>query len=171
MKSLIIPENVTIKWGKDFFQVTGPLGSVIKQKGDLSFAIKNNRLYFLENTEDKKIHFYFSMISNLILGVSKGYRCKLRLVGVGFRASVVDKNLVLKIGYSHEIKYEIPEDITILCGKTKGTLLIIKAKELSKVTQVAAEIRSLRIPDAYKGKGIHYDKEILKLKKGKREGK
>lgn len=171
MKSLIIPENVTIKWGKDFFQVTGPLGSVTKQKGDLSFAIKNNRLYFLENTEDKKIHFYFSMVSNLILGVSKGYRCKLRLVGVGFKASVVDKNLVLKIGYSHEIKYKIPEDITILCGKSKGTLLIIKAKELSKVTQVAAEIRSLRIPDAYKGKGIHYDKEVLNLKKGKREGK
>jgi len=111
------------------------------------------------------------MVSNLILGVSKGYRCKLRLVGVGFRASVVDKNLVLKIGYSHEIKYEIPENITILCGKAKGTLLIIKAKELSKVTQVAAEIRSLRIPDAYKGKGIHYDKEVLNLKKGKREGK
>ena len=98
MKSLLIPDNVTITWGKDFFKATGPLGTVIKQKGDLSFAIKNNRLYFLENTEDKKIHFYFSMISNLILGVSKGYRCKLRLVGVGFRASVVDKNLVLKIG-------------------------------------------------------------------------
>jgi large subunit ribosomal protein L6 len=111
------------------------------------------------------------MISNLILGVSKGYRCKLRLVGVGFRASVINKNLVLKIGYSHEIIYKIPEDITILCGKTKGTLLVIKAKELNKVTQVAAEIRSLRVPDAYKGKGIHYDKEVLVLKKGKREGK
>lgn len=171
MKSLLIPDNVTLKWGKDFFQATGPLGTVTKQKGDLSFAIKNNRLYFLENTEDQKKHFYFSMISNLILGVSKGYRCKLRLVGVGFRASVINKNLVLKIGYSHEIIYKIPEDITILCGKTKGTLLVIKAKELNKVTQVAAEIRSLRVPDAYKGKGIHYDKEVLVLKKGKREGK
>ena len=171
MKSLLIPDNVTITWGKDFFKATGPLGTVIKQKGDLSFAIKNNRLYFLENTEDHKKHFYFSMISNLIIGVSKGYRCKLRLVGVGFRASVINKNLVLKIGYSHEIIYKIPEDITILCGKAKGTLLVIKAKELNKVTQVAAEIRSLRIPDAYKGKGIHYDKEVLNLKKGKREGK
>ena len=171
MKSLLIPENVQIKWGKDFLQVTGPLGTVIKQKGDLSFAIKDNRLYFLENVEDKKNHFYFSMVSNLILGVSKGYRCKLRLVGVGFRASIIENNLILKIGYSHEIKYEIPEDIKILCGKSKGTLLIIKGKELRKMTQVAADIRNLRIPDAYKGKGIHSDKEVLILKKGKREGK
>ena len=171
MKSLLIPDNINIKWGKDFFQVTGPLGSVTKQKGNLSFAIKDNRLYFLENVEDQKKHFYFSMISNLILGVSKGYRCKLRLVGVGFRASIVDNTLLLKIGYSHEIKYLIPEDIKILCGKSKGTLLIIKGKELSKMTQVAADIRNLRLPDAYKGKGIHYDKEVLTLKKGKREGK
>jgi len=171
MRSFLIPADVTIKWGKEFFQVTGPLGTVTKKKGDLSFAIKNNRFYFLDTFEEKKRHFYFSMVYNIILGVSKGYRCKLRLVGVGFRASVLNKLLTLKIGYSHEIKYVIPEDIEIFCGKTKGTRLLIKGVELQRVTQIASEIRSLRIPDAYKGKGIHYDKENIILKKGKREGK
>lgn len=142
-----------------------------KKKGDLSFAIKNNRFYFLDDIIEKKRHFYFSMISNLVLGVSKGYSCKLRLVGVGYRASVSNKVLTLKIGYSHEIKYDIPQDVDIFCGKTKGTRLLIRGIELQRVTQIASEIRSLRIPDVYKGKGIHYHKENIVLKKGKREGK
>jgi large subunit ribosomal protein L6 len=171
MKSFLIPTGVTIKWGHEFFQVTGPLGTITKKKGDLSFAIKNNRFYFLDDIIEKKRHFYFSMISNLVLGVSKGYSCKLRLVGVGYRASVSNKVLTLKIGYSHEIKYDIPQDVDIFCGKTKGTRLLIRGIELQRVTQIASEIRSLRIPDVYKGKGIHYHKENIVLKKGKREGK
>ena len=171
MRSLLIPNGVTVKWGKDFFQATGPLGVILKQKGDFSFAIKNDRLYFLDDHEDKKKYFYFSMINNILLGVSKGYRCKLRLVGVGFRAMIVDKTLILKLGYSHEVKYVIPQDIEILCGKAKGTRLLIIGKEWNRVTQIASEIRSLRVPDVYKGKGIHYNKEVLTLKKGKREGK
>jgi large subunit ribosomal protein L6 len=111
------------------------------------------------------------MISNLVLGVSKGFSCKLRLVGVGYRASVLNKILTLKIGYSHEIKYDIPQDINIFCGKAKGTRLLIRGIELQRVTQIASEIRSLRVPDVYKGKGIHYNKENIILKKGKREGK
>ena len=171
MFSIIIPPKVTIRWGKEFLQVSGPLGTIIKQKGDLSFAIKNNRLYFLDIDKDPKRHFYLSLIRSIFLGVSKGYRKKLRLIGVGFRASVIDKILTLKIGYSHEITYEIPIDVEILCAKAKGTLLFLRGKELHRVCQVAAEIRGLRVPDAYKGKGIHYDKEQIVLKKGKREGK
>ena len=92
-------------------------------------------------------------------------------MGVGFRASIKDKILFLKLGYSHEIKYNIPEDVEILCAKAKGTLLFLRGKELYRVSQVASEIRSLRSPDAYKGKGIHYDNEQIILKKGKRESK
>jgi len=171
MFSIIIPPKVTLHWGKEFLQVSGPLGTVIKQKGDLSFAIKNNRLYFLDIDNDPKRHFYLALIRSIFLGVSKGYRKKLRLIGVGFRASIINKLLILKIGYSHEVQYQIPFDVEILCAKTKGTLLFLRGKELYRVCQVAAEIRALRIPDAYKGKGIHYDKERIILKKGKREGK
>jgi len=111
------------------------------------------------------------MIRNLILGVSKGYRQRLKLVGVGFRATLKDNKIFLKIGFSHEIAYQIPDDVQIVPSKAKGIFLLLKGKEKERVSQVAREIRNLRQPDAYKGKGIHYNKEILKLKKGKREGK
>jgi large subunit ribosomal protein L6 len=108
---------------------------------------------------------------SLLVGVLKGYRSKLKLVGVGYKARVLNKKLYLKVGYSHEALYDIPEDIEIICSKLKGTLLLIKGKEEQRVRQVAMEIRNLREPDAYKGKGIHKQGELLKLKKGKREGK
>ncbi len=81
------------------------------------------------------------------------------------------KKLILKIGYSHDVVYNIPDDIEIYNGKVKGTILLIKGKELYRVNQIASEIRALRKPDVYKGKGIHKQNEILKLKKGKRDGK
>lgn len=102
---------------------------------------------------------YLASIRNLIVGVSKGFSQKLRLVGVGFRAALQESSLILKIGFSHEIRYEIPDDITILVAKSKGTVLIIKGKEKHKVQQVAQEIRTLRIPDAYKGRVF-----IIKMK-------
>jgi large subunit ribosomal protein L6 len=103
--------------------------------------------------------------------VTKGYTKKLKLIGVGFRASVIENTLKLKLGFSHEIEYHFPKEITIVTAKSKGTILLIKGPELTQVNQVAADIRGLRKPDDYKGKGIHYYNEILKLKKGKREGK
>jgi large subunit ribosomal protein L6 len=75
------------------------------------------------------------------------------------------------LGYSHEVHYPVPQDIIITPSKAKGTLLLIKGLELQRVKQVSVEIRSLRKPDAYKGKGVHYYGEVLRLKKGKREGK
>jgi large subunit ribosomal protein L6 len=111
------------------------------------------------------------MVNNLIIGVTKGYRQRLKLVGVGFKASIKDRIVFLKIGYSHEVAYAIPSDINIVVSKAKGTFLLIKGKEKERVKQVATEIRALRMPDAYKGKGIHFNKQVLKLKKGKREGK
>jgi large subunit ribosomal protein L6 len=111
------------------------------------------------------------MLQSLIVGVLRGYRQKLRLVGIGFRAVVNKDKLILKIGYSHEVVYDIPSDVNIISSKAKGTLLFLKGKELYRVKQVASEIRSLRTPDSYKGKGICYDKEKLRLKKGKRENK
>jgi large subunit ribosomal protein L6 len=110
-------------------------------------------------------------LHQLIVGVTKGYTQKLRLIGVGYRATINNNNLILKLGFSHEVVYSFPKEISIIPAKAKGTILLIKGFELTTVKQVAADIRSLRQPDSYKGKGIHYYNEILKLKKGKREGK
>jgi len=170
MLSIPILQNVRIIWGEDFIKIEGPLGSVTKRRGDVRLAIKDARLY-LNTSEESKTHFYLSLIRSLMVGVVRGYKRRLRLVGVGYRASVSSKGLLLKIGYSHEIVYPIPSDVQVLCSKTKGTLLIVRGIELHRVRQIAAEIRSFHKPDAYKGKGIHDEAEVLRLKKGKREGK
>lgn len=171
MLSILIPSNITLFWGNDFLKVTGPMGSVIKRKGPMSLGLKENRLYILGVDSNEKKHFYLSLLRALLFGVSKGYRRKLRLSGVGYKGVVLDNKLNLKLGYSHPITYDIPEDVQVQCSKNKGLLINIKGKELHRVCQIAAEIRALKFPDVYKGKGIHYDKEQLILKKGKRESK
>jgi len=101
-------------------QVTGPLGTVIKQKKGLLLAVQNDRLYFLNIEQSLSSHFYVSLINSIFTGVSRGYRKRLRLVGVGFRASILGKILTLKLGYSHVVEYNIPEDVEIFCAKAKG---------------------------------------------------
>ncbi len=167
--SVVVPKNVNISWGADFIKVSGPLGIIVKKRGTVDLVLKDSILYII--AESKLSSFYWVLIRSLILGVVKGYKSKIKLIGVGYKARIVENKLYLKVGYSHEAVYTIPEDIQILCSKVKGTLLLIKGKEEYRVRQVAMEIRRLRRPDSYKGKGIHLEGEVLKLKKGKREGK
>ena len=168
---LAIPKKVHISWGQDYIKVSGALGSVIKKKANFELAQENSNLCIYTNSSDNNLQFYVYMIKNLIRVVSKGYIHKLKLIGVGYKARVEKKKLFLKIGYSHEVIYNIPEDIQIYHAKLKGTFLLIKGKEKYRVNQIASEIRSIHKPDSYKGKGIHKQNEILSLKKGKREGK
>ena len=171
MVSLTLPKEVTVTSGKNFICVEGPLGVIIKESSKVKFIIKNAQAYCIAGDDFELKQTYTSILRNLIFGVTKGYRKKLRLVGVGFKAWIKEFNLILKIGYSHEVQYTIPKDITIVCSKNKGVILVVSGIEQSRVNQIAIEIKRLRLPDIYKGKGIHYNKEIIKLKKGKREGK
>lgn len=171
MLSYNLIKDVSISWGDDFVRISGPKGLLFKRKSDFFLAIKDSKLYVWSTQYPNKENAYLSWIHQLIIGVTKGYTKKLKLIGVGFRASVTENTLKLKLGFSHEIEYNFPKEITIVPAKAKGTILLIKGPELTQVNQVAADIRGLRRPDAYKGKGIHYYNEILKLKKGKREGK
>ena len=115
MLSLLIPKNIQIEWGSNFIQVSGPLGSIRKKKVEFLLAKENSRLFLSVNNsnENKNIeHFYLSMIKSYIIGVSKGYIKKLRLVGVGYKAHIsLTNTLILKIGYNHEVLFSIPEDI------------------------------------------------------------
>ncbi len=108
-----------------------------------------------------------TQVSNIILGVSKGFTVNLEINGVGYRAAVLGQELVLQLGYSHDIKYRIPEGIAIKTDKP--TLIAITGCDRQKVGQVAAEIRSYRRPEPYKGKGIKYDTEVLLRKEGKKK--
>jgi large subunit ribosomal protein L6 len=113
MISIFVSKNVSISWGKSFIKVTGPLGTVKKKKAGFDLVQKDSYLYIIPENNQINLNFYSFLINSLIIGVSKGFRCKLKLVGVGFRASIVDQSLKLKIGYSHEVIYNIPKNVQI----------------------------------------------------------
>src|SRR5688500_6384482 len=106
-------------------------------------------------------------LANMVLGVTKGYERKLELVGVGFRAAVQGKALNLALGFSHPVSYDIPEGISI--ETPTQTEILIKGIDAQKVGQVAAEIRDVRPPEPYKGKGVRYSGEQITLKEGKKK--
>ena len=110
---------------------------------------------------------YRSLINNMIIGVSEGYEKKLELVGVGYRASTQGKNVNLTLGFSHPVTYKIPDEIEI--QTPSQTEIIIRGIDKQKVGQVAAEIRSLRPPEPYKGKGVRYKDEQISLKETKKQ--
>jgi large subunit ribosomal protein L6 len=108
-----------------------------------------------------------AMIANLVTGVTRGFERKLEINGVGYKAAVVGKNLQMSLGYSHDITYPIPTGVTIVAPKP--TELTISGNDKRQVGQVAAEIRALRGPEPYKGKGIKYAGEFIFRKEGKKK--
>jgi large subunit ribosomal protein L6 len=106
-------------------------------------------------------------LANMVSGVTKGYERKLELVGVGYRAAVAGKALNLTLGFSHAVVFDIPEGITI--EAPSQTEVLIKGVDKQRVGQVAAEIRSIRPPEPYKGKGVKYSDEKITLKEGKKK--
>jgi len=106
-------------------------------------------------------------INNMVKGVTDGFKTVLEIEGVGFKAAVQGKELVLNLGFSHEIRYAIPEGITIKAEKP--TVLSIAGTDKQKVGQIAAEIRGMKKPEPYKGKGIKYEGERIRRKEGKKK--
>ena len=177
MLFLNIPKNIDIHLGRNFIQIKGPLGEIKKYKSPKTkffFCKDTNILYYLNKKKnsskvlDKKGHFYLSLIYKYILGLTDGYWSILELNGVGFKASVEKNKLILNLGYSHDIIYNIPEGITINIIEKKELFIVVSGNVLQNVKQVAAEIRYLRKPEPYKGKGIKYFNEKINYKGGKR---
>jgi len=108
-----------------------------------------------------------SVINNLVLGVSEGFNKKLEITGVGYRAQVQGKDLVLQLGFSHEVRYTMPQGIDIKCPDQ--TTIEISGADKQKVGQVASEIRGYRPPEPYKGKGVRYSGEYIVRKEGKKK--
>jgi len=106
-----------------------------------------------------------ALLANMVKGVAEGFERRLQVEGTGFRAEVKGKSLMLTLGYSHPVEYAIPQGIEIVVDKQ--TKIIVKGADKQQVGQVAANIRSFRKPDSYKGKGIRYEGENLRIKEGK----
>ena len=108
-----------------------------------------------------------SVINNMVVGVSEGYTRKLEINGVGYRAAVEGNDLVMQLGFSHEVRHAIPDGITIACSDQ--THISVSGYDKQKVGQTAAEIRSYRPPEPYKGKGVKYEDEYILRKEGKKK--
>ena len=157
----IAAESVTIKGAKGSLSLPLRKGVSVKQEEKhlaIGFADEEARMH----AGSTRAH-----LANMVLGVTKGYERKLELVGVGFRAAVQGKALNLSLGFSHPVSYPIPEGISI--ETPSQTEILIKGIDAQKVGQVAAEIRDVRPPEPYKGKGVRYANEQITLKEGKKK--
>ena len=171
-KAVAVPKGVTATVEGEKFKAKGPKGELTLALGDKVNAKVDNGMISVTATGDSKQHraawgFTRAMIANLIKGVDKGYEKKLEITGVGYRAAVQGKNLQLALGYSHDVVFAIPEGIAI--ATPKPTEIIVSGTDRQKVGQVAAEIRSFRPPEPYKGKGVKYSDEFIFRKEGKKK--
>jgi large subunit ribosomal protein L6 len=178
-KPVVIPAGVTITLGADnVVTVKGPKGE-LKQlvDRDIKIEVKDGTVEVGRPTDQirhRAMHgLYRSLINNMVTGVTVGYKKKLELVGVGFKASNQGNLLDLALGYSHNIVFEIPSELKIATAQEKGQnpSIILESIDKQLLGQVCAKIRSLRKPEPYKGKGVKFEGEILRRKAGKAAGK
>ena len=164
-----LPKEVELKLDGDFVVIKGPKGSIKREvPRNLKVAVKDGAVWVTaqkKDTRTKALHGTLrAHIVNMVKGVTEGWSKSLELVGAGYRAELEGKDLVLRVGYSHPVKIDAPEGLTIKVEKNDITLESVD-KEL--VGKYAAIIRKVRPPEPYKGKGIKYKDEVIKRKAGK----
>ena len=168
-KPIAVPKGVTVDISNNKISIKGPLGEEgLSLLDGISVKLEDNVLQVAANVteENQKIAAYHglfrSLISNMVIGVSSGFSKDLEIIGVGYRATQQSKNVQLQLGYSHPIIFSPPEGISV--EVLEPTKLRVKGKNKQEVGQVAANIRKLRPPEPYKGKGIRYKDENCKEK-------
>ncbi|MEM9332230.1 MAG: 50S ribosomal protein L6 [Pseudomonadota bacterium] len=171
-KPVAIPEGVTATVEGQTVTAKGP-------KGELQFVVNKEVLVKMDEgqitvdprdqSKDARSKWGMSrtMVSNIFEGVKNGFEKKLEINGVGYRAAMQGKNVQLSLGFSHEVVYEVPEGVTVACPKP--TEIVVSGIDKQKVGQVAAELRSYRPPEPYKGKGVKYADETIFRKEGKKK--
>jgi large subunit ribosomal protein L6 len=174
-----VPAGVTISIDdSNKVTVKGPKGELSQQVDpDIKITQEDGVLTVVRPSEQKRhkaLHgLYRSLINNMVVGVTEGYKTQQELVGVGFRASNQGNTLDLVLGYSHHYVFELPKEIKVTTASEKGKNPLITLESIDKqlLGQVAAKIRSLRAPEPYKGKGIKFVGEVLRRKAGKSAAK
>lgn len=172
-KPIEIPDGVKIKLDGSLVTVEGPKGTLSREIPEgIEIVLKENEVLTGTRSDDSKgrsLHgLARTLVANMITGVSKGFEKSLEIVGVGYRGEIAGDNLVLLIGYSDPVKYKILEGIAVRVDKQVNVVVSGIDKEL--VGRVASEIRDLKKPEPYKGKGIRYAGEYVRKKVGKSAG-
>jgi len=164
-----LPSGVEVKVQGSQVKVMGPKGNMVLQLHSTISLEQENKVLSVKPATDSAIPMagtFRSLVNNMVIGVTEGFEKKLKLVGIGYRAQVQGNKLTLALGFSHPIVYAAPDGITIEAPSQSE--LVIKGCDKQKVGQVAAEIRSFRPPEPYKGKGIRYFDERVKRKEAKK---
>ena len=167
-----VPQGVTIDVAGGAATVKGKLGTLkLPISTQVEVKVEAGKVSVTPLNESKQARMSWGAtranLRNMVEGVSKGYVKNLEITGTGYRAAVQGKNLQLQMGYSHDVTFPIPEGIAIKCEKP--TAISISGFDKQKVGQIAAEIRAVRPPEPYKGKGIKYDNEKILRKEGKKK--
>ena len=169
-QTITVPSGVTVSVGKDsVVTVKGPKGELKERiDRDITVEVKDGIVIVTRPTDQirhRAMHgLYRALIANLVKGVTEGYRKKLELIGVGFKAASQGNVLDLTLGYSHNIIFEVPKELKVAAVQEKGQNPVITLDGIDKqlLGQVAAKLRSLRKPEPYKGKGVRYVGEVGK---------
>nr|WP_297168901.1 50S ribosomal protein L6 [uncultured Dysgonomonas sp.] len=176
---ITIPAGVTVSVDKDnLVTVKGPKGVLTQSVNpDIKVSVDGEVLTVTRPSDEKEhraLHgLYRSLINNMVIGVSEGYRKELELVGVGYRASNAGQQLDLSLGYTHNIHMMLPKEIIVetKSERNKNPLIILESCDKELIGLVCAKIRSFRKPEPYKGKGIRFVGEVIRRKSGKSAGK
>lgn len=172
---VLIPEKVNIDIQGNLVTVKGPLGELKQTYNDrlIGLAIEDNQVVVTKKNDSKQVKalhgLYRSLINNMVVGVTQGFSKKLIINGVGYKAELKGKTLVLNLGYSHKIEMEAPEGITFEVPKI--TEIVVKGIDKHLVGQVAANIKAFRKVEPYHGYGVRYENEYVARKEGKTAGK
>ena len=163
-------QDVEVKFNNRVLEVKGPKGELeLQTHSDIDLVIENNTLSVITSNENitktALIGTTWKLINNMIHGVSQGFQKQLNLVGVGFRAALNKNELVLNLGYSHPIKFSLPDGIS--ASVDANTKITLESSDKQLLGQVSADIQKFRPPEPYKGKGVLFEGQKLKRKAGK----
>ena len=167
-----VPEGTTAAIAGNQITIKGSLGSMSRTLSDLVVVKQEDKLLKVEAANDSREAVAMwgttrALLNNMVLGVSKGFEKRLSLVGVGFRAQAQGDKLNMSLGFSHPVVHVMPEGIK--CETPSQTEIVIKGMDKHLVGQVAADVRAYRKPEPYKGKGVRYVDEVVKIKETKKK--
>jgi len=166
-----VPNGVDIQLTDENIRMKGPKGELSRRvPGGVRIERTGSELRVVRTGEDRQARanhgLVRALLSNMMVGVTKGFERRLDIQGVGFKSEVKGKALVLSLGYSHQVEFPFPAGVTIDVAD-KGVKLVVKGCDREAVGQTAAQLKMLRPPDSYKGKGVRYEGETIRLKQGK----
>ena len=167
-----LPEKVTVNVTPTGIVVKGPKGELTTvNTSEVVVEVTDGKVWVKPANDSQRSRAMWGTVranvKNLVEGVTNGYKKQLDITGVGFRAAAQGQVLTLALGYSHDIKYIVPASVTV--AVEKQTTVILSSADKQKLGQVAAEIRALRAPEPYKGKGVKYSTETVRRKEGKKK--